>query len=290
MALGLARFFGIRLPQNFNSPLQATGIIDFWLRWHMTLTRFLTAYIFNPLTLWLTRRRMAKGRPGLAGRNTTIGAFAHLLMLPTIITMFVSGLWHGAGYGFIIWGCLHGFYLTINHAWRLIGPQLWSDRARYERFMRPLGHIFTFVAVAVSMVFFRSPTITASIDIVKGIIGQNGIALPQAIYDHLGPLASLLRSIGVTAVSPELWNIREFGMMVIWIFVLMSAALLFPNTLEILDRYEPALGVKPRNTGFFIQEKIKWSASLPWAIMVSIATAIGILSLSGPSEFLYWQF
>ena len=60
MALGLARFFGIRLPQNFNSPLQASSIIDFWLRWHMTLTRFLTAYIYNPLTLSLTRRRMAK--------------------------------------------------------------------------------------------------------------------------------------------------------------------------------------------------------------------------------------
>ncbi len=64
MALGLARFFGIRLPPNFNSPLRASSIIDFWLRWHMTLTRFLTAYIFNPLVLWLTRRRLAKGQPG----------------------------------------------------------------------------------------------------------------------------------------------------------------------------------------------------------------------------------
>ena len=127
MALGAARFFGIRLPQNFNSPLQASNIIDFWLRWHMTLTRFLTAYIYNPLTLWLTRRRMAKGRPGLAGHNTTIGAFAYLLMFPILITMFVSGLWHGAGYGFVIWGLIHGFYLTINHAWRLIRPRLWPD-------------------------------------------------------------------------------------------------------------------------------------------------------------------
>ena len=62
MALGLARFFGVRLPPNFDSPLKATSIIDFWLRWHMTLTRFLTAYLYNPLVLWLTRRRMATGQ------------------------------------------------------------------------------------------------------------------------------------------------------------------------------------------------------------------------------------
>jgi len=119
MALGLARLFGIKLPPNFNSPLRASSIIDFWLRWHMTLTRFLTAYIYNPLVLTLTRRRLAKGRPGFGGRNTTLGAFVSLLMVPTILTMCISGLWHGAGYGFIVWGLLNGIYITINHAWRL---------------------------------------------------------------------------------------------------------------------------------------------------------------------------
>ncbi len=73
MALGIARLFGIRLPPNFNSPLRASSIIDFWLRWHMTLTRFLTAYIYNPLTLWLTRRRAARGLPLLPGRTWALG-------------------------------------------------------------------------------------------------------------------------------------------------------------------------------------------------------------------------
>src|SRR5208282_1164736 len=109
MALGLARFFGIRLPPNFYSPLCASNIIDYWLRWHMTLTRFLTGYIYNPLALWLTRRRLARGKPGFGGRDATVGAFVSLLVFPTVITMFVSGLWHGAGYGFIVWGLLHGF-------------------------------------------------------------------------------------------------------------------------------------------------------------------------------------
>ena len=141
MALGIARFFGIRLPQNFDSPLKSSSIIDFWLRWHMTLTRFLTAYIFNPLTLWLTRRRLAKGRSLLSARNATIGAFIYLLMVPLLATMFISGLWRGAGYGFIFWGLLHGFYLTVNHAWRIVVRPRWPVRLNYDRLMKPVGFI-----------------------------------------------------------------------------------------------------------------------------------------------------
>src|SRR5438552_8417839 len=82
MALGLARLFGIRLPANFYSPLRASSIIDFWLHWHMTLTRFLTAYVFNPLMLALTRRRLALRESVLKGPNTTLWAFVVLLMFP----------------------------------------------------------------------------------------------------------------------------------------------------------------------------------------------------------------
>jgi alginate O-acetyltransferase complex protein AlgI len=288
MALGLARFFGIRLPQNFYSPLKASSIIDFWLRWHITLTRFLTAYIYNPLTLWLTRRRAAKGRPGLAGSNTTIGAFAYLLFFPILLTMFVSGLWHGAGYGFIVWGLLHGVYLTINHAWRLIRPKLWSDRQSYESFMKPFGWLLTFTSVAAAMVFFRSPTLTSAIGLMKGLIGQNGIALPQAIYDHLG--SSWLQHIGVVSVQPELWSTYEFRRMVMWIFVPMLIALVCPNSLQLLARYEPALGVKAPPTTVTGRKIIEWSPSLPWAIGMSMVAASGIFFLDGQGEFLYWQF
>jgi D-alanyl-lipoteichoic acid acyltransferase DltB (MBOAT superfamily) len=289
MALGLARFFGIRLPQNFYSPLKASSIIDFWLRWHMTLTRFLTAYIYNPLTLWLTRQRAAKGRPGLAGSKTTIGAFIYLLMFPILLTMFVSGLWHGAAYGFVVWGLLNGFYLATNHAWRLIRPQLWSDRQSYGRFMQPLGRLLTFTSVAVAMVFFRSPTLTSAIDLMKGLIGHNGVALPQAIFDHLGPVAGWLHRGGVASVDSELWSGQEFTRMVMWIFALMLIALACPNTLQILARYEPALGVKPL-TSNFAGRRIEWNPCLPWAIGMSIVTAIGIFFVGGESEFLYWQF
>jgi hypothetical protein len=287
MALGLARFFGIRLPPNFNSPLRASSIIDYWLRWNMTLTRFLTAYIYNPLVLWLTRRRLAKGQPGFGGRNTTFGAFVSLLMFPIVITMLISGLWHGAGYGFIVWGLLHGFYLTINHGWRVVAARLWPDRRSYDRVMKPVGLVLTFVSVTAAMIFFRAPTMTSAIDLVKGIIGLNGIGLPQDLFDHLGPLAERLRAVGVVAES---WSIQDFTKIVFWISVLMFVALACPNTLQILARYEPALGVTSQSTKLAFGSIVEWDASLPWAVAVSAVAAIAIVSIGGPSEFLYWQF
>ena len=171
MALGLGRFFGIKLPPNFNSPLKPSSIIDFWLNWHMTLTRFLTAYIYNPMVLSLTRRRIAKGRPGFARRNPPIGAFVSLLMVPLITTMFIAGLWHGAGYGFIIFGIMHGVYLVINHGWRVYAAHRWRDRAAYAQIMKPVGWVLTFVAVIVGMLFFRATTVRSAIDLAKGVFG-----------------------------------------------------------------------------------------------------------------------
>jgi D-alanyl-lipoteichoic acid acyltransferase DltB (MBOAT superfamily) len=289
MALGLARFFGIRLPPNFNSPLRATSIIDFWLRWHMTLTRFLTAYIYNPLVLWLTRRRLARKKPGFAGRDTTFEAFVVLLMFPMIMTMIVSGLWHGAGYGFIVWGLIHGFYLTINHGWRVVAARLWRDNRSYDRIMGPAGLMLTFVSVTTSMIFFRSPTMNSAVDLLRGVIGLNGIALPEALFDRLGPLASMLNSVGVTAVS---WNLQDFVKTAMWISLLMFVALACPNTLQILAPYEPALNIKPQPTSPGIGRigRAKWRPSLPWAIAVSGIAGIAVFSIGGPSEFLYWQF
>ena len=180
MALGIARLFGIKLPPNFNSPLRASSIIDFWLRWHMTLTRFLTAYIYNPLTLWLTRRRAAKGLPRFAQRNMGPRAFVEFLMFPILLTMLVSGIWHGAGYTFIVWGVLHGLFLVVNHAWRLEGPKLWRDKSSYARFMQPVGFIITFTCVTASMVIFRSANLKTAADLLQGLAGLHGLGLKRA--------------------------------------------------------------------------------------------------------------
>ncbi len=289
MALGSARFFGVKLPPNFNSPLRASSIIDFWLRWHMTLTRFLTAYIYNPSVLWLTRRRLAKGRPGFSGRNATAGAFVSLLMVPTILTMCVSGLWHGAGYGFIVWGLLHGFYISINHGWRLTVARLWPDRRSYDRFIKPTGGLITFFTVSATMVFFRAPTMRSAVDLVRGIFGLNGVGLPQDLLAKLGPLSGVLHRLGVNG---EAWSSPDFIRAGEWICLLLFIALALPNTLQILGRFEPALGVRPASTRLAIAriKILEWGPSLPWAITMAAIGAIAVISIGGPSEFLYWQF
>jgi D-alanyl-lipoteichoic acid acyltransferase DltB (MBOAT superfamily) len=288
MALGLARFFGIRLPPNFDSPLRATSIIDFWLRWHMTLTRFLTAYIYNPLSVVLTRRRMAKGRPGFGGRNTTLASFVFLLMFPTLVTMFVSGLWHGAGYLFVLWGLLHGLYLTINHGWRVVARRFWPTKKR-SPLPTPMAWLLTFVAVVVAMVFFRSPTLGAAFDVVKGMAGLNGVALAEPAYGQIGPLFAWLRE-HFAMFEPSAG--RAFALAVIcWIFLVLLIALVCPNTLQILAPYEPALGVgRPGRNLPRAAIVVEWRPSVAWAVGMSVIAAIGVLLLGAESEFLYWQF
>ena len=287
MALGAARLFGIRLPVNFNSPLRASSIIDFWMRWHVSLTRFLTAYLYNPLALFLTRRRLATGRAGYGGKNTSLGAFLQLLMLPTVVTMFVSGIWHGAGYLFMIWGLMHGCYLTINHGWRLFAQRRWPKSAIYNRIMGPFGWLLTFVAVAASMVVFRATSVASAGNILRGMLGLNGIELPHSIYDRLGALESVLQSLGVSAGLTNFMNVRD---LILWLFVAAPIGLLMPNTLQVLDNYEPAIGVRPTGTNRIFGVRINWSPSMLWATLVAAVAAASIANIGGYTEFLYWQF
>ena len=198
--------------------------------------------------------------------------------------MFVSGLWHGAGYLFILWGVLHGILLTINHGWRLIAPRLWPDKPSYIRWMTPIGFVLTFVSWTITMVLFRAPTIGAATVLLKGMIGRGGIALPSFIYGHLGPLTGWLNGLGVVAEAGD-------GRLMMWILLLAFIALACPNTLQIIARYEPAFGIRP-HTGekSWIARAVEWRPSLPWAIGVSVIAAIGIYSVGGQSEFLYWKF
>jgi alginate O-acetyltransferase complex protein AlgI len=288
MALGAARCFGIRFPPNFDSPLKATNIIDFWMRWHMTLTRFLTAYVYNPMALSLTRRRMAGGKPGFGGRNTTVGAFVALLAFPTLVTMVLSGLWHGAGYLFILWGFVHGVYLCINHGWRFFAHRWWPDRARYNRVMRPVGFALTFLSVATAMILFRAPTVPAARMLLKGIVGANGVALPGAIYDRLGSLPAWIQDTGET---PIFGAYGDFGQLSLWILGLGVVALALPNTLQLLAPAEPALGYRtPWVIPGLPGRSLVWRPTMAWAAIMSVIAIVAVLHLGGKSEFLYWQF
>ena len=283
MATGLARCVGIRLPLNFDSPLKASSIIDFWNRWHVTLTRFLTAYIYNPLLLTLTRRRLARGQPGLRGGRTTPGAFILLLAGPTLLTMVVSGLWHGAGFTFIVWGAVHGVYLTINHAWRMLSAKLDID---WKAFGRPAGVAavaLTFVSVSVAMVLFRSPDAVTATEILRGLFGANGIAMPEGIVGRLGPLAQIIAADS----QPLLEFVTSFG----WLGALLFIALALPNSLELMSKFDPVLGMEQRERDHpALFASLRWSPTLVWGVFVSCLVAAAVLRLGGPSEFLYWQF
>lgn len=288
MALGLARFVGVRFPANFNSPLKASSIIEFWLRWHVTLTRFLTAYIYNPLVLNLTRKRVAKGKAAIGGRRTTLGSFLELLAFPTLLTMFISGFWHGAGYTFVLWGLLHGVYLCLNHAWRIVLARWYPEREQKTRQWSMGGFMTTLLAVVFAMVLFRAATVSSAAVMLKGMVGANGIGLPSIIYDRLGPLAGVMERLGVHhGLGVEL----NFPLLAAWTVVLSAIAFLLPNTLQVLHRYEPALGWKVGQEVWDVKgREIAWRPSLGWFALVSIVAVIAVLHLGGQSEFLYWQF
>jgi alginate O-acetyltransferase complex protein AlgI len=161
MAIGIARMFGIKLPLNFDSPYKAVNIINFWRRWHITLSNFLRDYLYIPL-----------------GGNRQ-GEFRRHLNL--MITMLLGGLWHGAGWTFVFWGGLHGIYLCINHQWRAFRKLLGHDLRKSNWWSRSLGCIITFVAVVVAWVFFRAENIKVALAIIKPMFGTKGFSFSSYV-------------------------------------------------------------------------------------------------------------
>jgi alginate O-acetyltransferase complex protein AlgI len=295
MALGLARMIGIKLPMNFYSPLKSVGIIEFWSRWHMTLTRFLTAYLFNPQATALHRWWMGGGRKGVRGVKTKYPAFLMLVGLPTFSTMFLAGLWHGAGYQYLVFGALHGIYLATNQGWRLYRTKLFKDTPRYHAIMRPLGLVATLTCVFVANAYFRAESVPAGSNLVAGMFGFHGVGLPEVFLSRLGGFGAMLSHLGVTFFPTSASNFLE---VYAWAVVLLFIALTFPNILQILRDYEPALpstapaaaaneqaGWWQRWTGLLI-----WRPTFGWALATAAVSAIGILALNQVTEFLYWQF
>jgi alginate O-acetyltransferase complex protein AlgI len=236
MAVGLGRMFGINLPLNFSSPYKATGIIDFWRRWHMTLSRFLRDYLYIPLG----GNRLGPGRR----------------YVNMVAVMLLGGLWHGAGWNFVVWGGLHGAYLAINHGWRAWrGDQLSDSRA-----VRITSTIVTFIAVMVAWVFFRAESFAAAWKILTAML------MPVTL-------------------SLKLLNANEALM---WLIPLLGIVFFLPNTQQFM-----------RNYMTWDQYRIgtpRWLAGLSWrpapvfAALMAVASAIAIVSLWQPSEFIYYQF
>lgn len=167
MAIGLARMFNIRFPLNFDSPYQARSIADFWRRWHITLGQFLRDFVYIP---------MGGSRAGLVRRIVAI-----------LVTMGLCGLWHGAAWRFVVWGAVHGAFLTIHALYRRIGPALPG----------PLGWGLTLVAVVLAWVPFRAADLTTSWAFLRALAGANGLALPTMIVNVLPGLAAIADPVPV---------------------------------------------------------------------------------------------
>ena len=185
MAMGISMMFGIVLPINFNSPYKATNIADFWKRWHMTLSRFLRDYLYIPLG---------------GNRHGAVRMFAALW-----ITMLLGGIWHGAGWTFIVWGAMHGTMLVIHRLW---------ERARFSM-GDWMGRVLTFSYVMLAWVMFRASSVSDALTLWKKMAGLDGIVLPVAFSD--------LKAYGIrSSLSPTINGLEIFVMVVMVVFCMTN--------------------------------------------------------------------
>jgi len=264
MAIGLARMLGIKFPFNFDSPYRATSIIVFWERWHRTLTRFLREYVYYSL-----------------GGNRC----GHVRQMFNIMaTMLLSGLWHGAGWTFVIWGALHGVYIIINHQWRLLlaklkwGLEHWAWRAA--------GVLFTFLMVSLAWTFFRAPTIDVAGRMLTSLLALDGFSLPDQWFAHGAWRDNILAPLGFQFIPTQALNIKHYENALANIAILLVVCWGMPNTQQILSRYHPILEPVTRPSWFHLKLGAGTGLVLGFIFYLILRNAYA----SEPSPFIYFNF
>lgn len=263
MAIGLGRIFGVKLPLNFHSPLRASNIIDYWRRWHMTLQRFIVAYIFQPLSLPLNRWAALRGLKGWS-------AFAVGIAVPTFVTFVAVGIWHGAGWTFVTFGVMHAIYICVNEAWR-------ERRKRRRKAFKKKGivlsdpgileragyHVLTLLAVVYGNVMFRARSVGDALDIWSGMSGLRGVFL-DVPFD-LGLVATIL---------------------------LGSLIIMFaPNTQQIMRRFDPAYNWRDWSDVAPARLAWTWKPNLAGLLFAGATLFLGIVFIQrGQAIFLYFNF
>jgi D-alanyl-lipoteichoic acid acyltransferase DltB (MBOAT superfamily) len=254
MACGLSRMFGLRLPINFASPYKAHSLIDFWRRWHITLSRFLRDYLYFPLG---------------GGRRGRLIRYRNLLL-----TMLLGGLWHGAGWTFIIWGAIHGVLLAVNHAWQEATPAglvpAWA------------GRLLTFLVVLLAWVPFRSADLPTALRMWSGMLGGGGIVLP----DRLAPL------LGVLPMAEPGRMIVPLDFLLLWIPMGLAVVWLLPNTYELMRVTNPVIATPgyPATYPAHWARWLRWRPNPLWTVVTALAFTACLLKLNDVSEFIYFQF
>jgi len=233
MAIGCALLFNIKLPMNFNSPYKASNIQDFWRRWHITLSRFLRDYIYIPLG---------------GNRQGSIDTYRNILL-----TFFIGGIWHGAGWTFVIWGILHGVAMVIHGIWSRFGFAL----------NRYVAWFVTFNFVNLSWVFFRASDFDTASKIIKSMF------FGEVVIDY--HWKDSLSWLGLDAVrfGPWLQNIYAENKVILYIVISLFVVTAFKNSNE-------------------LSRRVEYSKRL--AFITSLLFVIAVLNMNRVSEFLYFNF
>jgi alginate O-acetyltransferase complex protein AlgI len=187
MAIGLGRMLGFRIPENFRHPYAARSVAEFWRRWHISLSTWFRDYVFLPIAYSSARRL---DRFGWSARAQTEAAY----LLATVSTMFLCGLWHGAGWPFVVWGLYHGTFLVLER----LGLAAWLSRR-----WAPLGHAYLILVVVVGWAFFRAQTLHESGRLLAAMAGLGPARpSPYALGFFLTPEVTLALVAGVIGATP----------------------------------------------------------------------------------------
>lgn len=254
IAMGVAAFFGYDLPLNFDSPYKAVNIMDFWKRWHKTLTDFLTKYVYIPLG---------------GNRKGTFRMYVNFL-----IVFFVSGIWHGAGWQFVVWGMMHGVLYVITRAVSGRGKdnnvRTEADSGRIHRMLRGLSHgvcvLLTFLYVNVAWVFFRASSVKEGVRflhrLVRGGAGKVSHTIAEAF--NLDEFWYVIKVFHLDRSSNS-----YFYVMVLFLIVCLLLIWVTPNAVQIAKKCKLNVGM---------------------ILLAAVLFVWSVISFSGVSTFLYFNF
>jgi D-alanyl-lipoteichoic acid acyltransferase DltB (MBOAT superfamily) len=271
MAIGISKMFGIRLPINFHSPYRAVNIVDFWRRWHMTLSRFLRDYLYVPLG---------------GNRRGPLHRYLNLM-----VTMLLGGLWHGAGWTFVAWGALHGLYLAINHLWHALRPRIGLAPGAAGWPGRVFAQALTLIAVTLGWVLFRAQDLPSAGSMLASMAGANGIGLPgglQGLIEGLAPWAVGPLGLDFGGTFPH--DLAQWGSGVPWIVAATAIVLLAPNTVQTMRRFDPALVPSRLELAAGTWGWPVWRPNPWWAALTALLLVWSLTWMTNVSEFLYFQF
>jgi alginate O-acetyltransferase complex protein AlgI len=259
MAVGLGLLFNFRLPINFAAPLRATNMFDLWRRWHITLSRLARDLIYVPLS---------RGDVGTIRRSLNL-----------FLTMVVIGIWHGAGWPFVVWGAYNGVLLWINQIWQTLVP------GRPSRGGRAIGWVLTFAAFVSGGVFFRSPDMTTAWHLITAMVGLGDA--PVAAHLALDWDDWLISQGVVSDTFLRTWFGTSWTMVgMLWTLGALAIILVLPDTMEIVDYREgDAQSHWRRPAGW-----LKWRPSWPALVAVAILFFAAFSMIGRVSEFFYYQF